>query len=79
MELKKKLKQGQVKLIDIFDDLGNEIVDRMRVKYLLESMPQIGKITAKKIMEEIGIDESRRVQGLGNRQKSYLLNKLAQF
>jgi transposase len=79
MELRKKLKQRKVKLTDIFDDLGNEVVARMRVKYLLESMPQIGKITAKKIMEEIGIDESRRVQGLGNRQKSYLLNKLAQF
>ena len=49
----------------------------MRVKYLLESLPQVGKITAAKLMEEIGIDEARRVQGLGSRQKAQLLEKLA--
>ena len=49
----------------------------MRVKYLLESLPQVGKITAAKLMEEIGIDEARRVQGLGARQKAQLLEKLA--
>ncbi|MGI6686105.1 MAG: integration host factor, actinobacterial type [Bacillota bacterium] len=77
MELRKKLKSGQIKLEDIFADLENEVVARMRVKYLLESLPQIGKVTAKKIMEEIGIDESRRIQGLGPRQKKSLLDKLA--
>lgn len=77
MELRKKLKTKEVKLEDIINDLENEVVARMRVKYLLESLPQIGRITAKKIMEEIGIDEARRVQGLGNRQKNELLEKLA--
>jgi len=76
MELRKQLKSGQVKLADLFKDEENEVIARMRVKYLLESLPQIGKITAKKIMEEIGIDESRRVQGLGPRQKKNLLDKL---
>ncbi|MEL7568008.1 MAG: integration host factor, actinobacterial type [Dehalobacterium sp.] len=77
MALRKQLKTGQVKLEDILNDLENEVVSRMRVKYLLESLPQVGKITAKKIMEEVGIDESRRVQGLGPRQKSILLQKMA--
>ena len=77
MELRKKLKSGQIKLEDIFEDMENEVIARMRVKYLLESLPQIGKITAKKIMEEIGIDESRRIQGLGPRQKKSFLDKLA--
>lgn len=77
MELRKQLKCGQVKLAEVLEDRENEVVSRMRVKYLLESLPQVGKITAKKIMEEIGIDESRRIQGLGPRQKSFLLEKLA--
>jgi ribosomal protein S13 len=42
----------------------------------LESLPRIGKVRARQIMEEIGIDENRRVQGLGVRQKEALLNKL---
>ncbi|MGI6065363.1 MAG: integration host factor, actinobacterial type [Bacillota bacterium] len=77
MEMRKKLKSGEIRLEEVINDLDNEVVARMRVKYLLESLPQIGKITAKKIMEEIGIDESRRVQGLGSRQKVDLLDKLS--
>ena len=48
----------------------------MKVKYLLESLPNIGKITAASIMKEVGINESRRVQGLGKRQKAALLEKI---
>lgn len=77
MALRKQLKSGQIRLDDILNDLENEVVSRMRVKYLLESLPQVGKITAKRIMEEVGINESRRIQGLGVRQKSILLEKLA--
>ncbi|MEG1997442.1 MAG: integration host factor, actinobacterial type, partial [Clostridiales bacterium] len=54
----------------------DEVYAKMRVKYLLESLPQVGKITALKVMEEIGIDEARRIQGLGTRQKALLLEKL---
>ncbi|HKM17093.1 MAG TPA: nucleoid-associated protein, partial [Limnochordia bacterium] len=38
--------------------------------------PQVGKVTSKKIMEEIGINENRRVQGLGKRQINALLERL---
>ncbi|MDD2498608.1 MAG: integration host factor, actinobacterial type [Desulfitobacteriaceae bacterium] len=77
MKMRKKLKSGEIRLEEVINDLNNEVIARMRVKYLLESLPQIGKITAKKIMDEIGIDESRRVQGLGSRQKVDLLDKLS--
>lgn len=77
MEVRKQLKSGELTLADILADADNEIYAKMRVKYLLESLPQIGKITAAKLMEEIGIDEARRVQGLGTRQKTQLLEKLS--
>lgn len=77
MEVRKQLKAGELTLTDVLDNVDNEIYGKMRVKYLLESLPQVGKITAAKLMEEIGIDEARRVQGLGARQKSQLLEKLA--
>lgn len=77
MGLRKKLKNGELSLADVMKDQDNEVIAKMRVKYLLESLPQVGKITAKKIMEEIGIDESRRIRGLGSRQKNDLLDKLS--
>ena len=76
-ELRKKLKTGEVQLAQILNEPENETMTRMRVKYLLESLPHIGKATSKKMMEEIGIDEARRVQGLGTRQRAALLEALA--
>ncbi len=76
MEVRQKLKAGKLTLAAVLKDSDNEVYAKMRVKYLLESLPQIGKITAAKLMEEIGIDEARRVQGLGARQKAELLAKL---
>ena len=77
MEVRKQLKAGKISLSDVLNNAENEVYAKMRVKYLLESLPQVGKITAQKVMEEIGIDEARRVQGLGSRQKAQLLERLA--
>ena len=44
----------------------------MKVSALLESMPGVGKVRAKQIMERLGIAESRRVRGLGANQRSSL-------
>lgn len=40
----------------------------MKVSALLESLPGVGKVRAKQIMERLGISESRRVRGLGSNQ-----------
>ena len=77
-ELRAELKAGKTTLAQVLAKADtDDVVGKMRVKYLLESLPQVGKITAAKIMEEIGIDEARRIQGLGNRQKAQLLERLA--
>jgi len=72
-EIREQLKSGSMSLGEVLAKEDNEIMGKMRVAYLLASLPRVGKTTAKKVMEEIGIDESRRVQGLGTRQKEALL------
>ncbi|MBE3582860.1 MAG: integration host factor [Limnochordaceae bacterium] len=74
--LRRRLKTGELKLPDILQDTQSEVVARMRVAYLIQSLPQVGRIRAQQIMNEIGIDEGRRVQGLGKRQRSALLERL---
>ncbi|MBQ4092143.1 MAG: integration host factor, partial [Firmicutes bacterium] len=44
MALRKELKAGKVSLEDVLKR-EDEIVTRMKVKYLLESLPNVGKIT----------------------------------
>ncbi len=52
------------------------IASRMKVSTLIESLPGYGKAKAAKIMEELGISATRRVQGLGVRQREQLLEQL---
>lgn len=51
----------------------NELVGKMKTLAALESMPKIGKVKARRLMREIGIAESRRLKGLGEKQRTKLL------
>ena len=75
-ELRMKLKSGSLSLQDVLNSKDDEVIAKMRVAYLIQSLPQVGKVTSKKIMEEIVINENRRVQGLGKRQINALLERL---
>ena len=77
-ELKDKLKNGELTLRQVLDDDENPIVARMKVSMLLESLPGYGKAKAAKIMEQLGISESRRIKGLGKRQREDLLERLGE-
>ena len=48
----------------------------MKVSTLIETRPCYGKAKAEKIMKELQIAESRRLRGLGDRQRSALLERL---
>ncbi len=69
-------KPGQMSVAAVMKKSEDPIVARMKVSTLLESLPGFGKAKAAKIMGELGISESRRVQGLGARQKQQLMERL---
>ena len=73
-ELKERLKMGSVSLADLFEKAKtDEVIGKLKVLALLESMPGIGKVKARRVMSDIGISETRRVQGLGEQQRKALL------
>ncbi|MBU6216886.1 MAG: integration host factor [Acidobacteria bacterium] len=74
-ELKNQLKNGAVSLSEALSST-DDTVGKLKVVSLLESLPGVGKVKARKIMEEIGIADNRRVQGLGQQQKQALLAQL---
>ncbi len=51
-------------------------VGKLKVVSMLESLPGVGKVKARRVMEEIGIAPNRRVQGLGAQQRAALLDQL---
>lgn len=75
-ELRDKIKKGEITLAEVLES-EDPIAARMKVSALIESLPGYGKAKAAKIMAELGISPSRRVKGLGARQREQLLETLA--
>ena len=72
-EVKNKLKNGSLGLTDILRDSDNDdILGKMKVSAMLEALPGVGKVRAQKVMEELNISPSRRLRGLGDKQKQAL-------
>ena len=76
-ELKEQLKSGRTSLKDLLERTDDEIVGKMKVANVLESLPGVGRVRARKIMERLDISESRRMRGLGAKQKGNLLDEFA--
>ena len=75
-ELREKIKSGKVTLESVLDS-DDPIASRMKVSTLIESLPGYGKAKAAKIMDELGISATRRVKGLGARQREQLVEALS--
>ena len=77
--MKNRLKHSGASLIEVLKEGsregGNDIVGKMKVASVLESLPGVGKVKARAIMAEIGISETRRVRGLGPHQIKALVEK----
>lgn len=72
-EVKNRLKHSGASLGDVLEmGTSNEVIGKMKVLDLLQSMPGLGKVRARQLMNKIGISETRRVRGLGNKQVAAL-------
>jgi signal recognition particle GTPase len=73
-ELKERLKRGGTTLVDVLKQAeDNEVLGKMKVSALLEALPGVGKVRAQQTMERLEIAPSRRLRGLGDRQRKALL------
>ena len=78
-ELKDKLKMGSLTFKELLDQAkGDEIIGKMKVLAVLESLPGLGKVKARRLLEDVGISEARRIQGLGANQRKELFDRLTQ-
>lgn len=73
-----RLKQGALSVSEVIEQARHdEVIGRMKVSALLESIPGVGKIRARRLMARLGIAETRRVQGLGPNQIAALQHEFA--
>jgi hypothetical protein len=82
-EVKEKLKMGGLNLTELFEQLdtqdpSSDMLAKLKVVSVLESLPGVGKVRARRLMEELEISESRRLRGLGTNQRRALLDRFNQ-
>ncbi len=72
--VKNRLKHSGASIAEVLaEGQDNEVIGKMRVMDLLQSMPGLGKVRAAATMERLSISESRRVRGLGSKQIAALV------
>jgi hypothetical protein len=77
-EVKNRLKHSGASIVEVLEQgQRNEVIGKMRVLDLLQSMPGLGKIRARQVMQRLNISESRRVRGLGAKQVAALEREFA--
>jgi hypothetical protein len=74
-DIKARLKMGSLTLSEALNS-DDTNVGKLKVVSLLESLPGVGKVKARKVMDEVGIADNRRIQGLGTQQRQSLLSAL---
>ncbi len=72
-ELKVRLKSNGTSLREVLDSGQTDgAVGKMKVLAVLEAMPGVGKVKAQRLMDKLEISPSRRVRGLGVKQREAL-------
>ena len=72
-DVRARLKKGSLTLEELFDQLDDDMIGKMKALVVIESLPGVGKVKARRMMSDIGIAESRRLRGLGDQQRAKLL------
>ncbi len=73
-EMQSALKSGQMTLADVFKKAEDDTVtQKTRVITVLKALPGIGEVRAGELMKKVDIAASRRIRGLGERQRRELI------
>ena len=77
-EIKALLKTGSLSFNDVLQRAEeNDLVAGTKIHAIIVSMPGMGKIATKRLMEDIGIAENRTIRGLGKNQRAALIERFS--
>ncbi len=76
-EIKRLVKTGQLSLEELFELAAREeCIAQMRAYDLISALPAIGEVKAERIMKAAQIAKTRRIRGLGPKQRAELFRAL---
>jgi len=73
-EVKHLLKTGSLSFAEVLERADeDDLIAGTKIQAIVVSMPHMGKVSTKRLLEEIGIADNRTIRGLGTHQRSALL------
>ncbi|HYH32622.1 integration host factor, actinobacterial type [Pseudonocardia sichuanensis] len=76
-ELRDAIARGEQTIPAVLDRAkSDQVVGKTKVADLLKSLPGYGPAKVSQLLEQTGIDASRRAAGLGDRQRQALIDAL---
>lgn len=79
-QVKREFGDGSLSFTEVLKRAdAEEAIARLKCTELLESLPGVGRVTAVKICEELGISVNRRLGGLGVKQRGALTEHLKSY
>lgn len=73
-EIKHLLKTGSLTFREVLDRAEEDsLVAGTKIQAIVVSMPGMGKVSTKRLLEDIGIADNRTIKGLGSNQRKALL------
>ena len=77
-EIKELLKTGSLMFSEVLDRAEtDDLIAGTKVAAIVVSLPGVGKVKGKRLMEELEIAPNRRLRGLGSRQRAALLERFS--
>ena len=75
--LKADVAAGAVSMAEVFEQADtDEVVANIKLLSLLQALPYVGKVRSRRLLDELGISERRRLRGVGPRQRDRLLERV---
>lgn len=76
-KLRSRVANGEITLADVFADQdAASALNFIYVVKILESLPNVGKVLARRVMGDVGVPEKFRVGGLSAPQRQQLIERL---
>lgn len=76
-ELREALRTGHLTFAEALERSDDELIGGIKLKAVLTALPGLGKVKSHRLMERLEISESRRLRGLGRKQREALLAELS--
>ncbi len=77
-EMKELLSTGSLTFAEVLQRAEeDDIIAGTKIAAVVAALPGMGKVTTKRLLEELDIAPNRRIRGLGSRQRKELLDRFS--